>query len=218
MDLAPWLIGGAIVGARLFFVITHWREDFAGRPFWEVFALRRSGLVWYGGLIGASLATIGYARARKVPLWRLADVIAPGIALGHVFGRIGCLMTGCCYGRPTELPWAIRFPSEHWTAGVPVHPTQIYEALLNALLYAGLMVLYRHKRFDGQIFGSYLVGYAVLRGFVEIFRGDYSRHYLGGYVTPAQLLSVGILSAGAVLLWRLSGTKRTTLAPRSNAK
>lgn len=218
MDLAPWLIGGAIVGARLFFVITRWREDFASRPFWEIFALRRSGLVWYGGLIGASLATIVYARVRRAPLWKLADVIAPGIALGHVFGRIGCLMTGCCYGRPTELPWAIRFPTEHWTAGVPVHPTQIYEALLNALLYAGLMLLYRRKRFDGQIFGSYLVGYALLRGFVEIFRGDYPQHYLGGYFTPAQLLSAGILTAGAILLWCLSRAKPARLAPRSDAK
>lgn len=218
MDLAPWLIGGAIVGARLFFVGTHWREEFAGRPLWEVFALRRSGLVWYGGLIGASLATIIYARVAKVPLWKLADVIAPSIALGHIFGRVGCLMTGCCYGRPTSLPWAIRFPGEHWTAGIPVHPTQIYEALLNGLLYIGLMMLYRRKRFDGQIFGAYLIGYALLRTFVELFRGDYAKHYLGGYFTPAQLLSAGILAAGAVLLWRLSNMKGAAFVQKNDAK
>lgn len=204
VDLAPWLIGGAIVGARLFYVVTHWEAEFAHEPLSNVFALRRSGLVWYGGLIGASLATIAYARKAKVSLWKLADVIAPSIALGHVFGRFGCLMTGCCYGRPTDLPWAVRFPSDHWTGGVPVHPTQIYEALLNAALYFGLMRLYRRKSFDGQIFAAYLLGYAVLRAIVEAFRGDYPKYYLGGHVTPAQFVSIGIFLAGAVLFWRLS--------------
>ena len=210
VDLAPWLIGGAIVGARVFYVVSHWQEEFAGRPFWEIFALRRSGLVYYGGLIGASLATIVYARVKRISLWRLADVIAPSIALGHVFGRMGCLMTGCCYGTTCDLPWAIRFPREHWTAGVAVHPTQIYEAILNALLYGGLLWLYRRKRFDGQIFAAYLIGYAVLRAFVESFRGDYPKYYLGGHVTPAQFLSVAILVAGSVLFWRLSQCQPTT--------
>jgi phosphatidylglycerol:prolipoprotein diacylglycerol transferase len=216
LDLAPWLIGGAIVGARLFYVISHWDEEFAGQPLWEVFALRRSGLVWYGGLIGASLATILYARRKEVSLWKLADVIAPSIALGHVFGRFGCLMTGCCYGRPTNLPWAIHFPSDHWTHGQGVHPTQIYEALLNAFLYAGLMWLYRRKKFDGQIFGVYLIGYALLRALVEAFRGDYPKYYLGGHVTPAQFLSIGILAAGSFLIWRLSNASSTVTRPKTS--
>jgi len=96
VDLAPWLIGGALVGARILYVTSHWQEEFAGQPLWRIFALHRSGLVWYGGLIGASTATILYARQAKVSLWKLADIIAPSVALGHVFGRIGCLMTGCC--------------------------------------------------------------------------------------------------------------------------
>ena len=82
-DLAPWLIGGAIVGARALFVISYWKEEFAGRPIWEIFMLRRSGLVYYGGLIGACLATIIFSRVRKVPLWKIADIMAPSIALGH---------------------------------------------------------------------------------------------------------------------------------------
>jgi phosphatidylglycerol---prolipoprotein diacylglyceryl transferase len=202
LDLAPWLIGGAIVGARLLYVITHWRAEFADYPLSALFILRRSGLVWYGGLIGASLATIIYARVAKIPLWKLADTVAPSIALGHAFGRVGCVMTGCCYGRATNLPWAIHFPSDHATAGAGVHPTQVYEALLNALLYAGLIWLYRRKKFDGQIFGSYLIGYALLRGLVEGFRGDYTRFYLGGHATPGQFVSIAILAAGAWLLWQ----------------
>ncbi len=199
-DLAPWLIGGAIVGARLLYVISYWREEFAGKPISEIFMLRRSGLVFYGGLIGASLATIFYARFKRLPLWKIADVIAPSIALGHAFGRIGCLMTGCCYGRPTQWPWAIHFPADHWTRGVGVHPTQIYESALNFGLFLGLTALYRRKRFDGQIFAAYLIAYAVLRVVVELFRGDYPIRYLGGIATPAQLVSAAILAAGMALL------------------
>lgn len=217
VDLAPWLIGGAIVGARVFYVLTHWDSDFAGQPIAKVFA-PRSGLVWYGGLIGASLATIFHARRVRISLWKLADVIAPSIALGHFFGRFGCLMTGCCYGRPTDLPWAIRFPSDHWTQGVPVHPTQIYEAVLNGLLYVGLAALFRRKRFDGQIFAVYLISYALLRAFVEAFRGDYPVYYFGGHVTPAQMLSVAILATGIVLFWKLAPPKPALDSPSSHGQ
>ncbi len=209
--LAPWIVVGTIVGARMLYVISYWQEEFAGKPLWEITFARRSGMVFYGGLIGASLATILYARVKKLPLWKLADVMAPSIALGHFFGRLGCLMTGCCYGRPTELPWAIHFPKDHWTHGARVHPTQIYESLLNLALLAGLSRFYRVKKFDGQIFSAYLLFYAMLRALVECFRGDYPVRYVGGWVTPAQLVSVGIFTTGAVLWYCLRPAK----APRT---
>lgn len=124
MNLAPWIIAGGIIGARLLYVITYYREEFSLKPWFEMFFLRRSGLVYYGGLIGASLATVIYCRKQKLPFWKIADVLAPSIALGHIFGRIGCLMTGCCFGRPTDLPWAIHFPTDHPTHGFGVpHPS-----------------------------------------------------------------------------------------------
>jgi phosphatidylglycerol:prolipoprotein diacylglycerol transferase len=103
------------------------------------------------------------------------------------------------------LPWAITFPATSILAppGVPLHPTQIYDALLNLLLYVFLASLYRHKRFDGQVFTVYLVGYAILRSLVEFFRGDYPQHYLGGWATPAQVVSIGILLIGIILWWAL---------------
>jgi phosphatidylglycerol---prolipoprotein diacylglyceryl transferase len=205
-DLAPWLIVGAIVGARALFVISYWKEYFADKPLWEIFMLSRSGLVYYGGLVGSCLATIIYCQIRKLPLWKVADTLAPSIALGHGFGRVGCLMTGCCYGRPTSLPWAIHFPHTHETAGAGVHPTQIYESTLNILLFLSLAWLFKRRKFDGQIFATYLVAYAVLRTFVEMFRGDYPKYYLGGIVTPAQLVSAAILIIGVALFWRLSQT------------
>ncbi len=204
LDLGPWLIIGAIVGSRALFVISYWQEEFAGRPLIEIFKVWRGGLVFYGGLIGASLAFVLYARLKKLPLWKFADVLAPSIALGSVFGRIGCLLNGCCYGRECHLPWAITFPVSSVSApgGVPRHPTQIYDALLNLVLYAGLAWLFRRKKFDGQVFAVYLVGYAVFRSLVEIFRGDYGEHYVS-WATPAQLVSIAILGAGLVLLFFL---------------
>lgn len=213
IDLAPWLIAGVIVGARAWYVAAYWKEDFAGKPFWEIFMLRRSGLVFYGGLVGASLATILYARLKKLALWKVADLLAPSIALGHAIGRVGCLMTGCCYGRQTELPWAIHFPKDHWTHGVGVHPTQIYESLLNVGLFIGLTWLYRRKKFDGQIFSAYLTGYAVVRAFVEFFRGDYATYYFAQRLTPAHLVSAGILVAGLFLYWRLRHSKSNPPSP-----
>jgi phosphatidylglycerol:prolipoprotein diacylglycerol transferase len=217
LDLGPWLILGTIVGARTLYVISYWNEEFAQNPT-QIFMIQKGGLVFYGGLIGASLACIIYTRVKKLPLWKFADILAPSIALGYVFGRIGCLMNGCCYGKVCQLPWAIRYPNlshqspiwrQHYDAGLtgfddrsaPVHPTQVYDSLLNVAFYLGLAWLYRHKKFDGQVFGAYLVGYALLRSFVEIFRGDYPQHYLGGWATPAQLVSVAIIIAGALLLF-----------------
>jgi phosphatidylglycerol:prolipoprotein diacylglycerol transferase len=202
-DLGVWLIVGSLVGARTLYVVSYWQDSFAGKPWTEIFMVRHGGLVFYGGLIGASAATLIYVWRKRLPLWKIADALAPSIALGYVPGRIGCLMNGCCYGKPTDLPWAIHFPGEHETGGGGVHPTQIYDSLLNLILYAALAWLYRRKRFDGQIFASYLIGYALTRSFVELLRGDYGARYLGGWATPAHLISLATLAAGLILFWKL---------------
>ena len=198
-DLGVWLILGAILGARLLYVTTYWRQEFAGRPFSEVFMIQHGGLVYYGGLFGSALACIIYCRVRKLPLWKVSDILAPGIALGYAFGRIGCLLNGCCYGRVCTLPWAIHFPQGHETYPAGVHPTEIYDSLLNALLYLGLAYLYRRKQFDGQVFSSYLLCYAVTRSFVELFRGDYPPDHIHAGLTSAHLVSIGIFVTGVVL-------------------
>lgn len=198
--VVPWLLLGSVLGARVLYVATYWKESFAGQPWWEIFMIQRGGLVFYGGLIGASLTTIFFARIKKLPLWKLADIFAPSIALGSLFGRIGCFLNGCCYGRACELPWAVRFPADHPTLGDPVHPTQIYDALLNLLLFLGLAWLFRHRRkFDGQIFAIFLMGYAITRSIAEAFRGDYNDAHLHGGFTPAHLVGVAIFATGATL-------------------
>ncbi len=196
VDLGPWLIVGALVGARILYVLSYWNEQFREAPWWEVFMFRKGGLVFYGGFIGAALAGIIYIRAKRLPLMKVADTMAPSIPLGHAFGRLGCLMNGCCYGRVCHLPWAIHYPFGHETYPNAVHPTQIYESLLNLTLYFALARFYRKRRIEGQVFAAYLIGYAVLRFFVEFFRGDYPVRYLGGWATPAQLMSVLIFAVG----------------------
>ncbi len=207
MDLGPWMILGTIIGARAFYVATYWKEAFAREPWYEIFMIQHGGLVFYGGFIGASIAVIAYLRWKHLPIWKFGDAIAPSIALGYVFGRLGCLMNGCCYGKPTNMPWAICFPKgfdekgepRHPTRGEPVHPTQIYDSLLNLVFYLVLAWLYRRKKFDGQIFAIYLMGYAGLRSFVESFRGDYTSEHIHGILTPAQVVSLVIFSAGLLL-------------------
>jgi phosphatidylglycerol:prolipoprotein diacylglycerol transferase len=200
-DVTVWLMGGSIIGARFVYVTTYWKQEFAGGPFSEVFMIQHGGLVFYGGLIGAAVAGIGYLWWKQLPIWKIADILAPSIALGSAFGRVGCLLNGCCYGRECDLPWAIHFPPTHETHGLPVHPTEIYDGLLNLLLYAGLAWLFRRRKFDGEILALYLIGYAICRSIVEFFRGDYPPdHIHAGMFTPAQLLSVPILLAG-VAAW-----------------
>jgi phosphatidylglycerol:prolipoprotein diacylglycerol transferase len=212
-DVTLWLMVGSIVGARFVYVTTYWNEEFANQPFSEVFMVQHGGLVYYGGLIGAAIASVIYLHWKKLPTWKIADVLAPSIALGSVFGRIGCLLNGCCYGRACSLPWAITFPPGHEThpvgePGTPVHPTEIYDGLLNLLLYLALAWMFRRRKFDGQIFVFYLIGYAICRFIVEFFRGDYPPdHIHAGLLTSAQLLCAPILGAG-ILLGRFLSRRR----------
>ena len=222
LDLGPWLIVSGLIGARIFYVVEYWSESFAGLPFTEIFMIQHGGLVYYGGRVGASLACIFYARRKNMPLWKLADVLAPSIALGSVFGRIGCLLNGCCYGQICSHPWAVRFPNRSFAweqqfitgqvgkydFALPVHPTEIYDAVLNLILYLALASLFRRKKFDGQILALYLICYALTRSFVEYFRGDYSAAHLHRGLTPAHLVSIGIFTAGATLFALQSRTQK----------
>jgi phosphatidylglycerol---prolipoprotein diacylglyceryl transferase len=205
-DVTLWIMVGAILGARAVYVATYWKDEFAGQPLSEIFAIWHGGLVYYGGLIGAIIAGAIYLHWKKMPLWKIADVMAPSIALGSVFGRIGCLLNGCCYGRACDLPWAISFPADNplHPPTTPVHPTEIYDALLNLVLYFFLAWLFRRKKFDGQIFATYLICYAVTRSFVEYFRGDYNDAHQHFGLTPAQLVSVPIFITGLALAAILS--------------
>jgi phosphatidylglycerol:prolipoprotein diacylglycerol transferase len=204
MDLGIWIIVSALVGAKLLLLIVNFRQ-FSGSPR-ELLGLVRSGGVFYGGLIAGVATALWYIRRYHLPLWTTTDVFAPGIALGHVVGRLGCLMAGCCFGRPTTMPWAITFRDPAATAnvgtplGVPLHPTQLYEAAAEAAILLALILLERRGRsFPGRTFWSYLVLYGVSRFVIEFYRGD-SRGMVFNVLSTSQFISLLLVPLGIVML------------------
>ena len=201
-DLGVWLIVAGMLGGKLFHVIFFWDDFVAG---WRTEGIRslREGFVFYGGFITATLATVVYTRAKKLPLAKVADLLAPSVALGHAFGRLGCFFNGCCYGKVCTLPWAVTFPSPHRMHDIPVHPTQLYEVAGNLAIFAGLSAFYRKKRFDGQIWWLYVLSYGALRFAVEFFRGDYETRYVGVF-TIAHVIAAGLmaLAVAGLTVWR----------------
>ncbi len=162
---------------------------------WHWARITEAGYVWYGGFIGSLLTAIVYFRRRpELAAWLWVDAFAPAIAAGAVMGRIGCFFAGCCHGRPSDLPWAIQFT----TTQVPVHPTQLYDALIALLLFAALWVRFPRRSFDGEGLSSLLMAYAALRFGTELFRGDLDRGSFGALST-SQVLSIPLFLAGLAL-------------------
>src|SRR4051812_6888478 len=177
LDLGIYIIIAALIGAKLLLLITDFRS-FTADPR-ELLTLARSGGVFYGGLILAVAVALWYIRRIGLPLWTTCDVFAPGIALGHVVGRFGCFFAGCCYGKPTTVPWAITFTDPFAAANtgtplnVPLHPTQLYEAGAEALILLVLLWTERRGRlFPGRTFWLYMFLYAVSRFIIENYRAD----------------------------------------------
>jgi phosphatidylglycerol---prolipoprotein diacylglyceryl transferase len=208
-DLGVWLIISGMLGGKLFHVIFFWNDFIAA---WHAEGLRslREGFVFYGGFIVASLTAVAYARLKRLPLAKLADVFAPAIALGHAFGRLGCFFNGCCYGKACAFPWAVKFPQPHLMAGIPVHPTELYEALGLLAIFSGLTAFYRRKRFDGQVWWLYVLSYGALRFLVEFFRGDYEMYY-GGVFTLGHVIAglMMVVALTALACSRRVGTSRS---------
>jgi phosphatidylglycerol:prolipoprotein diacylglycerol transferase len=206
MDLSVWLLVGAIVGAKLLLLIVDWRI-YADNPK-LLLGIFRLGGVYYGGLILSVLCGLWYVRRNGLDTWKVADVLAPSIALGQAIGRIGCFLAGCCWGKTCDHGWAVTFtdPRAHENVGVPLHlplhPTQLYSSL-NALVLFGLLLwIARHKRFDGQVFWSYVALYSVTRSLIEFFRGDHRGSLFGGALSTSQFVSL-LLLITAVAAWAL---------------
>ncbi len=201
MDLTFYMLLAGIVASRVAYILLNLRE-FASDPL-EAFKLWHGGLVFYGGFLGAAAVYFLFLRHNRMPLWKTADLLAPAVPLAHAFGRLGCFSAGCCYGGACDLPWAVTFTAPGTLApmGVPLHPTQLYEALgLLALFFVIFHVVRPRKRFDGQVFFTYTLLYAVLRFILEFFRGDYRGAYVAGIISPSQTVALGLLAVSVVLL------------------
>ena len=216
MDLGIYLIIAALVGAKAMLIAVDFNY-FRHQPR-ELLSLVRAGGVFYGGLIAAFFVGLWLIRRYKLPLWTTADLIAPGIALGHVVGRFGCLLAGCCYGRPTTVPWAITFtnPVASLNVGtplqIPLHPTQLYDAGAELLILGILLATERRgKPFAGRTFWLYMVLYAISRFIIEFYRGD-ERGMIAGLST-SQFVAIIIVPVSLLMLARLRTRPRPTLQP-----
>ncbi len=207
MDLGIWIIVSALVGAKLMLVVVE-RDRFQWNLA-ELINLFRSAGVFYGGLNAAVVVALWYLWRHRMPVWTVTDVFAPAIALGHVVGRIGCLLAGCCFGRQADVPWAITFHSDFarqnvgTPLGVPLHPTQLYEAGAELLILGLLLATEKKGRpFPGRTFWSYMLLYGVSRFIIEFYRGD-SRGLigiLGNSLSTSQFVSVLLVPLSLVML------------------
>src|SRR5215467_770139 len=177
MDLGIYIIISALLGAKLLLLVTDF-QTFKNNP-GELLNLLREGGVFYGGLIVAVTVAVWYINRVGLPLWTTCDVFAPGIALGHIIGRFGCFFAGCCFGKPTTVPWAITFTDPFAAANVgtplnkPLHPTQLYEAGAEFLILIILLTTEKWgRKFAGRTFWLYMLLYSVSRFVIEFYRGD----------------------------------------------
>lgn len=197
----------AVGGAKLLYIIVSWPELGSTLAEKLVNAVTgfRYGFVFYGGAIVGIGALWYYFKRKHLPLLKTGDFMIVALPLGHAIGRIGCFLAGCCYGRPTDSPLGIAFtsqqslvPQELW--GVHLHPTQLYEAALNIILFLVLHYTYKKPHRNGSILVCYLVGYCLLRFMIEFVRGDSRGEFIWGF-SPSQWISVAGIAA-ALLVWR----------------
>jgi len=182
-----------LAGSVLLDVIVQWRLVVAGTYPWD-----QPGLVFLGGLLGGVGGALAFTRAYGLALLSVAEAAAPGIAFGHALGRVGCLMGGCCYGRPWEGSSVLAVE----LSGAARHPVQLYEALLLVLLGGFLMGWSRFATRRGAVFAAYLIGYGALRIVTEFYRGDdQERGFLvPGIWSTSQTISLALIIGGAVIL------------------
>jgi phosphatidylglycerol:prolipoprotein diacylglycerol transferase len=211
LDLTFWSLLVGFAGARTLFIITRF-SYFMADPI-AIFKVWEGGLVFFGGPIAVVPFLIWYVRRYKLPIWKTMDAMVPGLVIAHMFGRFGCLSAGCCYGKPTGSDWGVRLYSDLVDKdhqGIPLHPTQLYEASALFLLFWGLLWVFRRKQFDGQVVLTYFMAYPVIRSIVEIFRGDLIRGFvIDEWLSTSQFISLLVITGATIaLVLRLKATRK----------
>jgi len=230
-SLTGWLyattIGSALFGARLLYVLTNLdRFDQLG----EFFKLTDGGLVAYGGFLGGFFGSWAYCKYHRLSILAWGDAATPSMSSGLFLTRLGCLMYGCDYGQPSNVPWAITFPPgspcynhqrmdgllpEHALSSLPVHPTQLYESAVGLILFAFLMWVWSRRKRRGEVMIAFTLGYGVLRFLLEILRGDDQRGGAGGLST-SQIIAIVTAAAAAVLWVRLRSMPAPAVVPSTS--
>jgi len=192
LDLLLAAVVGGVIGARLLYVIGNPSQI---KSWSDIFNIGRGGLVFYGGLVVGLILALLVGRWRHLRFWTTMDLAGLCVPLALAIGRIGCFLNGCCYGKPTSLPWGVTFPGTH----IPVHPTQIYELLLDLILFGLLWWKKDSFEREGTVFWLFALGYAAIRFTIEFFRA----HEAANAGLAFQMASLALFAvAGTVLLLR----------------
>ena len=201
-DFAFWFLVVGFIGGRMLFVITRW-EDYSN-DLLGIFRIWEGGLVFFGGPLAGIPFAIWILRKNRISFWKALDIFMPAVAVAHALGRVGCLAAGCCYGKPTDLPWGIRLSSDLVDVshrGIPLHPVQLYESTALLILYFGLLWIFSRRKFDGQVGLTYLLVYPILRSILETFRGDSIRGFLvQDLLSTSQFISAVIFVVAMITL------------------
>ncbi|MGH9776606.1 MAG: prolipoprotein diacylglyceryl transferase [Candidatus Acidiferrales bacterium] len=204
-----YFVLAGLLTAKLWLVAIH-ADEYWRNPS-ELFSAStlQAGGTFYGGMLGGIAVLVLYCHYQKVAILALLDTFAAAMPLGHAIGRLGCFFAGCCFGKPTSLPWGVTFRNpfanqlSDTPLGIPLHPTQLYESAAELVNFALLIWLDRKQKFTGQILGAYLMLYGVERGLFEFLRGDGDRTLMfHDTVSLMQFVSVGMLFTGAFLWYR----------------
>lgn len=232
-DLAFWILVAGLVGSRIVYIFTRWEAEYAHNPA-KILYVWEGGLVWYGGLIGATVMAFWFIRKHRLPFLPYADVLIPSVSIGHALGRIGCFGAGCCFGNVAtdHFPFGVSFPpgspayNEHLgdhllssgaLGSLPVYPTQILEAGGEVLIFFALLLVRSRKRFHGQVALTYFILYPLLRFVVEMFRGDKIRAFFFHWPEPGKEMLLST-SQGISILVALAGLVLTILILRQKSR
>jgi phosphatidylglycerol:prolipoprotein diacylglycerol transferase len=203
-DIFFVILFSAFVGARLLYVLINF-DGFKNNLI-DIFKVWNGGLVFFGGFCMAVIVTAVYLKLKHLNIWKTADLIAPGVALGHAVGRIGCFFAGCCYGKECDLPIAVKFtnPDSLAPLGVYLHPTQLYSVFSNLVLFFILSGLQKRKKFNGMVFLSYIMLYSLFRSIIEFFRGDFRGNFFFEFISMSQGIGLLVSMIALILLIKLS--------------
>ena len=219
-DLGIAVVLAGILGSKILYILVDW-HTYAQHP-GAIFSLAtvQAGGVFSGGLIAGFSIAAWFVRKHHMPALATCDAFAPGLALGHAIGRLGCFAAGCCYGKETSHWWGVTFtsPVAAANAGTPLgralEPTQLIESAAELLIFFLLTWMFSRKKFDGQILGTYFFVYGIARFLIEFLRDDPGRGgpYFSGLLSGTQLISIGLVLVGG-LLWYLRPAAKVVVAP-----
>jgi phosphatidylglycerol:prolipoprotein diacylglycerol transferase len=205
----------SVLGARALYVMEHVQEF--RREWGSVIALWQGGLTLYGGIIAGTIGGLIAAKRFGLPMWTVADALTPALALGTAFGRVGCFLNGCCYGRPTTLPWGVHFPPDSFAGlefgNAAVHPAQLYFALAGFALFAFAWTMRRKFAVPGTLFWTFIILFALIRiplDFTRVYEPEATVLRGPGFaITESQVTSVAIALFGLLMILRLRRTAAT---------